>query len=269
MLQPLNQIGRFLTVLACLFGTPHEGLRAQLPEHFRISLKHAEGMCREFTFPSWTTHEDVLFSPNVRLQFYSDPRLNGDLLVRLRTAAMQDRTPKTEEYFLETYRINLKSPRETVLTDFRPWDKAKSLTYRDLATWTAEEDRRSENNKNADLDTFKWNGHRMPIRGREWTGQSTDRILVSPDSSYVVLQSVTEKWSRTNEYRPGRFYSGKFYIQVYDLTSGDEILWVEGRWKNWGSATFTKYTEWIQDGLLLMAFDDSMRQKVFLCKIDK
>lgn len=267
--QSLNKLGRMATILLCMFGLPQMPLRGQLPEDFRINLKHANGMCREFTFPSWTPPEGRVASLNMFLEFYSDPGLNGDLLVRMRAAVVPYRTPKPEQYFLETYLIDPQSPRNTALTDFRSWDKARSLTYMDLPTWMAEESRRSENDKNADPDAFTWKGRRSPIRGREWTGQPTDRILVSPDSSYVALQSVTAKWSRASQYRSGGFYGGKFFIQIYDLTSGEEVLWVEGRWKKWASATFTSNTEWIQDDLLVMAFDNFLKEKVFLCKIEK
>jgi len=124
--------------------------------------------------------------------------------------------------------------------------------------------------ENADMDAFKWNGQRMPIRGREWTNQSLHRILVSPSKSYVALQSVTGKRYGASEWRSAGIYGGRLYIQIFDLNSGNEIAWVEGRWKKeWESSVFTKFTEWIQDDLLLMSFDDSFREKVFLCKIDK
>lgn len=270
MLQPLNQIGRFLAVLVCLLGVSQECLRGQLPEDFRINLTHTKGMCREFTFPAWSPPEGRVTSLNMFLEFFSDPRLNGDLLVRLRVATVPYLMPRPDEYFLETYRINPKSPRDTVLTDFRQWDKTNSLTYMDLPTWIAEMDRRSKNDKNADSDAFKWNGRRMPIRGHGWTHQPLDRILLSPDNSYVALQSVAGRRYSASEQRSAGIYGGRFYVQIFDLNSANEILWVEGRWKNkWESSVFTGFTKWIQDDLLLMAFDDFMRQKVFLCKIDK
>ena len=204
------------------------------------------------------------------IQFYSGPGLNGDLLVRMRAAVVYDRTPKPEEYFLETYRINPRLPSHTALTDFRSWDKAQSLTYKDFPKWDAEMDRRSENDKNSNPDAFRWMGRRMPIRGREWTNQPLHRILVSPGKSYVALQSVTGRRYNASRWRSAGIYGGRFYIQIFDLESGSEISWVEGRWKNdWETSVFTGNTEWVQDDLLLMAFDHFMKQKVILCKIEK
>lgn len=270
MRQMLNQMGCAVTMLICLCGLPQECLRGQRPEDFRIDLKHTKGMCREFSFPAWSLHEDALFSPNMRLEFFVHPNLNGDLLVRLRTAAVHYRTPKPEEYFLETYRINPKLPKLTALTDFCSWDKAQSLTYMDLPADMAEMGRRSKNDKQAEPDAFNWNGRRMPIRGREWTNQPLHRILVSPGKSYVALQSVTGKRYNASRWRSAGIYGGKFYIQIFNLESGREVSWVEGRWKNdWETSVFTGNTEWIQDDLLLLAFDHYMTQKVFLCKIEK
>ncbi|MCZ2156364.1 MAG: hypothetical protein LC114_21085 [Bryobacterales bacterium] len=172
--------------------------------------------------------------------------------------------PKPEEFFLETYRINPRSPRDTVLTDFRPWDKAKSLTYKDLPTWMAEMDRRSKNDENADMDAFKWNGQRMPIRGREWTNQSLHRILVSPSKSYVALRSVTGKRYGASEWF-GRNL-GRLYIQT-SIRIPERNCTVEGRWKSEWKVGIHKIHRVDSRRSLLMSFDD-VPEKVF-CKIDK
>lgn len=267
-LRTLKRAGTNFAMALCLVALAQNCLRGQLAEDFRINLQHSNGMCREFQFPAWTFPVRGPSTPDVNLEFLSSPSLSGDLLVRMRAASDREREPKPEEYFQETYRINPRAPRDTVFADPQVLGTATRLNYMDMSTAMAEWKKLRKRASEADRDGFRWNGEKMVIRGREWVNSDYRRILVSPEESFVALQSETGKRLGNALQGPADHDGGRFFVQIYDLNSTKEVLWVEVRWKEWMSWHFTGYTEWIQDDLLLMAFD-SLLLKVILCKVER
>lgn len=269
MLRTLKRAGTNFAMALYLVALAQNCLRGQLAEDFRINLQHSNGMCREFRFPAWTSPEQGPSSLTMNLEFLSSPSLGGDLLVRLRSAVIPDLDPRPEEYFQETYRINPRVPRDTVFAEPQVLGTATRLNYLDTPTSTAEWERRVKRANDADRDGFQWNERKMAIRGKDWINSDSRRILISPKESFVALQSVTGKWIGNVQQGPAEYYGGRFYMQIYDLDSAKEVLWVEVLWKDGMSWKFTQNTEWIQDDLLKMSFDFWLKEKVILCKVER
>jgi hypothetical protein len=76
-------------------------------------------------------------------------------------------------------------------------------------------------------DGLEYGGHSFPRAGRHWVKMQDYAVLLSPSGKYIAVQSVDHDndkdylFFRSNGREPS---STNVYIQVYELSSGDELL---------------------------------------------
>jgi hypothetical protein len=74
---------------------------------------------------------------------------------------------------------------------------------------------------------LEYGGHSFPRAGRHWVKMQDYAVLLSPSGKYIAVQSVDHDndkdylFFRSNGREPS---STNVYIQVYELSSGDELL---------------------------------------------
>lgn len=249
--------------LLTLIIISHAGLLGQVVQSVKINLLHSKDSFRVYSLPSLTATHQSQYWLRRFLEFRRHPDLDGELLLGVRSATDLREQPTEDSYFPEKYRINLTAPNKTVLVAEEVWKEAEILNpVPDSKIWY----KRAEDNDQIGISAgssrkFKYDGKTFLIRGKYWTATPRYRILRSQGRSYIATQSTDLKDPNKEK--------GKFYIQVFDLAKGKEIFWVEVRWKDSWISNLERYTAWIRDDVLVMAFDNWKRKNIVLCQVPK
>jgi hypothetical protein len=226
---------------------------------FSYSLKHAGGRCRAYSFKYWALmNGQALMEMRLYLEFAREKERPDSLLVRGRLPSGWDLS--ILEYTKPIYRIALTGKPTAVEVTEEEWKRAQVLNPH-----KSYEERDKENafgKRVAEEDHAVLNGHRLPIRGEFWP-YPNDRVDVSPSGRYAVLHSMNGKFDE----RRGEFYRGRFYYQIYDLNTGEEIFWVDGSWRGAASWSFFTLTDWVTDNMVVLIPDPEARTGVLLCNV--
>jgi hypothetical protein len=182
----------------------------------------------------------------------------SDLLVAVRWKVGFTPDPPAQ-YSTAKLRIALDRPGIASSVPDDIWDRAEILNPFPPATFSLESHAYGET---LNPEGFEFDGKLVKFRGKYWGGRLSNHVIHSPSKRYVALQSMTGKVRRD-----GEVYSGKAYVQVFDTRTAQELFWLEGKWKNRGSALVFGNTEWIREDLLVVSFDPWLRRGVALCKV--
>lgn len=226
---------------------------------FSYSLKHAGGRCRAYSFRYWALmNGQALMERQLYLEFAREDGRPDSLLVRGRMPIGWDLTML--KYSKPIYRISLVGKETVVEVTEEEWKQGHVLNRH-----KSFEERSKAHEfgvRVAAEDHAVLEGHKLPIRGKVWP-YPDDRVDVSPDGRYAVLHSMTGKFDEERE----EFYRGRFYYQIYDLRTGQEIFWVDGSWRGAASWSFFTLTDWVTDNMVVLIPDPSSQKGVLLCNV--
>jgi hypothetical protein len=225
---------------------------------FSLDASHATGNCVRFVFPRWEVEGVWDFSGSAQLEFRSSSDSPSDLLVAVRWKVGFGPTPPAQ-YSTAKLRISLDRPGIATSVSDDTWNRAEILNHFPHVARSSEA---YQYGQTLNPKGFEFDGKLVKFRGKYWGGTLRYHALHNPSKRYVALQSVTGKVRQD-----GEVYSGKAYVQVFDTRTAVELFWLEGNWKNRGSAVVFRNTEWIREDLLVVSFDPWLRRGVALCKV--
>lgn len=226
---------------------------------FSYSLKHAGGRCRAYSFTYWALmNGQALMERQLYLEFAREKDGTDSLLVRGRLPIGWDLS--ILKYTKPIYRISLTGKPTAVEVSEDEWKRAEVLNPHKSF---AERDQFHEfGERVAEEDHAVLDGYKLPIRGKYWPYKNV-RVRVSPSGRYAVLHSMNGKFDE----KRGEFYRGRFYYQVYDLQTGEEIFWVDGSWRGAASWSFFTLTDWVTDNMVVLIPDPAAEKGVILCNV--
>lgn len=223
-----------------------------------LDVSHATNNCVRFTFPPWEFEGLYDFSGRGHLEFRTTGDAPDELLVAGRyKIGYSSKNPA--QYSKDKFRISLTRPGEAISVADEIWEESEILNPFPPATSSTEA---YEFGQRLNPEGFEFNGKLVKLRGKYWGGRLRFHAIHNPSKRYVALQSMTGRVLRDNEV-----YAGKAFVQVFDTQNGREIFWLEGRWKEDGSAVVFGNTEWVREDLLAVTFDPWLRRGLALCTV--
>ncbi|MCC6263861.1 MAG: hypothetical protein IT169_09810 [Bryobacterales bacterium] len=251
---PLRTRGGLL-VLALLLG----GFTGSGFTQFRPILDHAKSHCVSFQFPRWDIRNMWDYGGLVELEFRTTGDTDTAFLVGLRSDTYQYEAGKRLFWYSDQkYLISMKTPGEVQSVPDDIWEEAEIVNpYRYLAT--SEAFRFAHTLRNGEFDLAS---RTVKLRGKHWAGWILDHAVYNIPKRFVALQSMNGKL-----LFDGEVYGGRAFVQVFDVESGEELFWIEGKWNKRGSSVVFAQTKWIRDDLLAVTFDPALTRGTALCKV--
>lgn len=240
-------------VLVLLCGT----LPGIVPAQSIPILDHAKANCGAFPFPKWDIHKMWDYSSMADLEFRTTGDSETAFLVGLRIESFE--TGKQTFWFSDQkYLISMRKPGEVQSVPDAVWEEAE-IVNRFQSPYTPELARLKRTIRDGEFDLAN---KTVKLRGKHWAGGWPDHAIYNRSKRYVALQSMNGKL-----LFDGEVYGGTAYVQVFDVNSGEELFWIEGKWKERDSGSIFKNTQWIRDDVLAVSFDPWLKRGTALCKV--
>lgn len=164
-------------------------------------------------------------------------------------------TPEIEHRYDATnhYRVNLSDPTAPVLpASAEDWKAATVVPltrkFQDFGTLTNDQQ-------------LVFNGFRFPKSGAWWSTTSVSRL--SPDSAWLVLQSVTD--AGTSELTLRSTY--KVFMDVFNAATGEKVLTMEGIYSDVGDDPYSglSTTAWLTERYFIVPLGEH-RERCLVCE---